>query len=144
MKFDLICWGTLWVLPVVLGLLSVRVTGVKKGKLVFKYRFGDIGAIIFLSLSFLLIFMLLIMGDMRDWDRFHQMTIMSHGGVEVFKWMVKIFFLTICLFALFSLLHITSCAATEEFLNYLYQERIIGFKRRRSRLVFGLLRRRRR
>ena len=144
MKFDLLCWGTLWVLPVIFGLLSVRVTAVKKGKLVFKYRFGDIGAIIFLFLSFIFIFMLLIMGDMRDWDRFHQMTIMSHGGIEVVKWMVKIFFLTICLFALYSLLHIISCAAAEEFLNYLYQKRMVGFKRRRSRLVFGLLKRRRR
>ena len=90
MKFDFICGVILWVLPILLGLLAVKVVGVKKGKLETKYRFGSIGALVILLGSFLMILMFVIMGDMRDWDRFHQMTIMSHGGMEILKWVIGI------------------------------------------------------
>ena len=143
MKFDLLCWAILWVLPMLLGLLSVRVTGVKKGRLETEYRFGGAGALAILIGSFILILLFVIMGDMRDWDRFHQMTIMSHGGMEILKWIGKVFFFTIALFAVFTAIYLASCIITDEFLNYLYQKKILGFKRRRRRFTFGLRRRRR-
>lgn len=141
MKFDLLCQAILWVLPMLLGLLSVRVTGVKKGKLETEYRFGGIGAMIILIGSFILILLFVIMGEMRDWDRFHQMTIMSHGEIEILKWVGKVFLLTIFVFAVFTLFYVLSCAITEELLNLLYQKKILGFKRRRGKLSFGLRRR---
>ena len=140
MKFDFVCGVILWVLPILLGLLSVKVTGVKKGKLETEYRFGSIGALIILLGSFILILMFVIMGEMRDWDRFHQMTIMSHGGIEVLKWVGKVFLLTIVLFTVYTLFYVLSCAMTDAFLNHLYQKRILGFKRRRGKLSFGLRR----
>lgn len=143
MKFDLLCFAMLWVLPVLLGLLSMRVIGVEKGRLKTEYRFGGVGALIILVASFFLILMFVIMGDMRDWDRFHQMTIMSHGGMEILKWIGKVFFFTIALFAVFTASYLASCIITDEFLNYLYQKKILGFRRRRRRFTFGLRRRRR-
>ena len=142
MKFDFICGLILWVLPILLGLLSVKVTGVKKGKLETEYRFGSIGALIILLGSFILILMFVIMGEMRDWDRFHQMTIMSHGGIEVLKWVGKVFLLTIVLFTVYTLFYVLSCAMTDALLNHLYQKRILGFRRRRGKLSFGLRRHR--
>ena len=141
MKFDFICGLILWVLPILLGLLSVKVTGVKKGKLETEYRFGSIGALVILLGSFLMILMFVIMGEMRDWDRFHQMTIMSHGGIEVLKWVGKVFLLTIVLFTVYTLFYVLSCAMTDALLNHLYQKKILGFKRRRGKLSFGLRRR---
>ena len=143
MKFDLLCFTMLWALPVLLGLLSMRVTGVEKGRLQTDYRFGGIGALVILIGAFILILMLVIMGDMRDWDRFHQMTIMSHGGMEILKWIGKVFFFTIALFAVFTAIYLASCIITDEFLNCLYQKKILGFRRRRRRFTFGLRRRRR-
>lgn len=143
MKFDLICGAILWILPILLGLLSVRVTGVKKGKLETEYRFGSIGALVILLGSFLMILMFVIMGDMRDWDRFHQMTIMSHGGMEILKWVIGIFILTILLFAIYTLIYVTSCGIFGDLLNLLYQKKILGFKRRKGKLSFGLRRHRR-
>lgn len=142
MKFDFICGVILWVLPILLGLLSVKVVGVKKGKLETKYRFGSIGALVILLGSFLMILMFVIMGDMRDWDRFHQMTIMSHGGMEILKWVIGIFILTILLFAIYTLIYVTSCGIFGDLLNLLYQEKILGFKRRKGKLSFGLRRHR--
>ena len=142
MKFDFICGVILWVLPILLGLLSVKVVGVKKGKLETKYRFGSIGALVILLGSFLMILMFVIMGDMRDWDRFHQMTIMSHGGMEILKWVIGIFILTILLFALYTLIYVTSCGIFGDLLNLLYQKKILGFKRRKGKLSFGLRRHR--
>ena len=142
MKFDFICGVILWVLPILLGLLSVKVTGVKKGKLETKYRFGSIGALVILLGSFLMILMFVIMGDMRDWDRFHQMTIMSHGGMEILKWVIGIFILTILLFAIYTLIYVTSCGIFGDLLNLLYQKKILGFKRRKGKLSFGLRRHR--
>ena len=143
MKFDLICGAILWILPILLGLLSVKVTGVKKGKLETEYRFGSIGALVILLGSFLMILMFVIMGDMRDWDRFHQMTIMSHGGMEILKWVIGIFILTILLFAIYTLIYVTSCGIFGDLLNLLYQKKILGFKRRTGKLSFGLRRHRR-
>jgi len=143
MKFDLICGAILWILPILLGLLSVKVTGVKKGKLETEYRFGSIGALVILLGSFLMILMFVIMGDMRDWDRFHQMTIMSHGGMEILKWVIGIFILTILLFAIYTLIYVTSCGIFGDLLNLLYQKKILGFKRRKGKLSFGLRRHRR-
>ncbi|MBF1038253.1 MAG: hypothetical protein HXL13_02385 [Candidatus Nanosynbacter sp.] len=142
MKFDFICGVILWVLPILLGLLSVKVVGVKKGKLETKYRFGSIGALVILLGSFLMILMFVIMGDMRDWDRFHQMTIMSHGGMEILKWVIGIFILTILLFAIYTLIYVTSCGIFGDLLNLLYQKKILGFKRRKGKLSFGLRRHR--
>ena len=142
MKFDLICGAILWILPILLGLLSVKVTGVKKGKLETEYRFGSIGALAILFGSFLMILMFVIMGDMRDWDRFHQMTIMSHGGMEILKWVIGIFILTILLFAIYTLIYVTSCGIFGDLLNLLYQKKILGFKRRKGKLSFGLRRHR--
>ena len=143
MKFDLICQTILWVLPMLLGLLSVKVVGVKNGRLETEYRFGSIGALIILLGSFLMILMFVIMGEMRDWDRFHQMTIMSHGGVEILKWLIGVFLLTILLFVLYTLLYVVSCGLTDGLLNLLYQKKIVGFKRRKGKLSFGLRRHRR-
>lgn len=143
MKFDLICGAILWILPILLGLLSVKVTGVKKGKLETEYRFGSIGVLVILLGSFLMILMFVIMGDMRDWDRFHQMTIMSHGGMEILKWVIGIFILTILLFAIYTLIYVTSCGIFGDLLNLLYQKKILGFKRRKGKLSFGLRRHRR-
>ena len=126
MKFDFIC----------------GVVGVKKGKLETKYRFGSIGALVILLGSFLMILMFVIMGDMRDWDRFHQMTIMSHGGMEILKWVIGIFILTILLFAIYTLIYVTSCGIFGDLLNLLYQKKILGFKRRKGKLSFGLRRHR--
>ena len=142
MKFDLICGAILWILPILLGLLSVKVTGVKKGKLETEYRFGSIGALVILLGSFLMILMFVIMGDMRDWDRFHQMTIMSHGGMEILKWVIGIFILTILLFAIYTLIYVTSCGIFGDLLNLLYQKKILGSKRRKGKLSFGLRRHR--
>lgn len=142
MKFDLLCFTMLWALPVLLGLLSMRVTGVAKGRLQTDYRFGGIGALVILIGAFILILMLVIMGDMRDWDRFHQMTIMSHGGIKILKWVGKVFLLTGLLFILFTLFYITSCVITDELLNHLYQKKVLGFRRTRSRIIFGIRRRR--
>ena len=142
MKFDLICGAILWILPILLGLLSVKVTGVKKGKLETEYRFGSIGALVILLGSFLMILMFVIMGDMRDWDRFHQMTIMSHGGMEILKWVIGIFILTILLFAIYTLIYVTSCGIFGDLLNLLYQKKILGFKRRKGKLSFGIRRHR--
>ena len=142
MKFDLICGAILWILPILLGLLSVKVTGVKKGKLETEYRFGSIGALVILLGSFLMILMFVIMGDMRDWDRFHQMTIMSHGGMEILKWVIGIFILTILLFAIYTLIYVTSCGIFGDLLDLLYQKKILGFKRRKGKLSFGLRRHR--
>ena len=142
MKFDLTCGLILWVFPILLGLLSVKVVGVKKGKLETEYRFGSIGALVILIGSFILILMFVIMGEMRDWDRFHQMTIMSHGGVEILKWVLGVFILTILLFAIYTLIYITSCGIFGDLLNLLYQKKILGFKRKRGRLSFGLRRHR--
>ena len=143
MKFDLICGAILWILPILLGLLSVKVTGVKKGKLETEYRFGSIGALVILLGSFLMILMFVIMGDMRDWDRFHQMTIMSHGGMEILKWVIGIFILTILLFAIYTLIYVTSCGIFGDLLDLLYQKKILGFKRRKGKISFGLRRHRR-
>ena len=143
MKFDLICQTILWVLPMLLGLLSVKVVGVKNGRLETEYRFGSIGALIILLGSFLMILLFVIMGEMRDWDRFHQMTIMSHGGVEILKWLIGVFLLTILLFVLYTLLYVVSCGLTDGLLNFLYQKKILGFKRREGKLSFGLRRHRR-
>lgn len=143
MKFDLICQTILWVLPMLLGLLSVKVVGVKNGRLETEYRFGSIGALIILLGSFLMILLFVIMGEMRDWDRFHQMTIMSHGGVEILKWLIGVFLLTILLFVLYTLLYVVSCGLTDGLLNFLYQKKILGFKRRKGKLSFGLRRHRR-
>ena len=143
MKFDLICGVILWVLPILLGLLSVKVTGVKKGKLETEYRFGSIGALVILLGSFLMILMFVIMGEMRDWDRFHQMTIMSHGGAEILKWVLGVFILTILLFAIYTLIYVTSCGIFGDLLNLLYQKKVLGFKRRKGKLAFGLRRHRR-
>lgn len=140
MKFDFICGVILWVLPILLGLLSVRVAGVKKGKLETKYRFGSIGALIILLGSFVLILMFVIMGEMRDWDRFHQMTIMSHGGMEILKWVIGVFLFTVLLFAVYTLLYVVSCGVFGDLLNLLYQKKILGFKRRNGKLSFGLRR----
>lgn len=142
MKFDFICGAILWILPILLGLLSVKVVGVKKGRLDTKYRFGGIGALVILLGSFLMILMFVIMGEMRDWDRFHQMTIMSHGGVEVLKWVLGVFILTILLFAIYTLIYITSCGTFGDLLNLLYQKKILGFKRRKGKLSFGIRRHR--
>ena len=136
MKFDFICGVILWVLPILLGLLSVKVVGVKKGKLETKYRFGSIGALVILLGSFLMILMFVIM------DRFHQMTIMSHGGMEILKWVIGIFILTILLFAIYTLIYVTSCGIFGDLLNLLYQKKILGFKRRKDKLSFGLRRHR--
>lgn len=143
MKFDLICQAILWLLPMLLGLLSVKVVGVKNGRLETEYRFGSIGALIILLGSFLMILLFVIMGEMRDWDRFHQMTIMSHGGVEILKWLIGVFLLTILLFVLYTLLYVVSCGLTDGLLNFLYQKKILGFKRRKGKLSFGLRRHRR-
>lgn len=143
MKFDLICQTILWVLPMLLGLLSVKVVGVKNGRLETEYRFGSIGALIILLGSFLMILLFVIMGEMRDWDRFHQMTIMSHGGVEILKWLIGVFLLTILLLVLYTLLYVVSCGLTDGLLNFLYQKKILGFKRRKGKLSFGLRRHRR-
>lgn len=140
MKFDLICGLILWVLPILLGLLSVKVVGVKKGRLETEYRFGGAGALVILIGSFVLILMFVIMGDMRDWDRFHQMTIMSRGGVEILKWLVGVFLFTILLFALYTLLYIVSCGMFGDLLDLLYQKKILGFKRRKGKLSFGIRR----
>lgn len=140
MKFDLTCGLILWVFPILLGLLSVKVVGVKKGKLETEYRFGSIGALVILIGSFILILMFVIMGEMRDWDRFHQMTIMSHGGVEILKWVLGVFILTILLFAIYTLIYITSCGIFGDLLDLLYQKKVLGFKRRRGKLSFGLRR----
>ena len=59
MKFDIICGAILWVLPILLGLLSVKVVGVKKGRLETEYRFGSIGALVILFGSFIMILMFL-------------------------------------------------------------------------------------
>lgn len=142
MKFDLTCGLILWVLPILLGLLSVKVVGVKKGRLETKYRFGSIGALVILLGSFLTILLFVIMGEMRDWDRFHQMTIMSHGGMEILKWVIGIFILTILLFAIYTLIYVTSCGIFGDLLNLLYQKKILGFKRRKGKLSFGLRRHR--
>lgn len=138
MKFDFVCGVILWVLPILLGLLSVKVTGVKKGKLETEYRFGGVGAMVILIGSFILILLFVIMGEMRDWDRFHQMTIMSHGGVEILKWLIGVFLLTILLFVLYTLLYVVSCGLGDGLLNFLYQKKILGFKRRKSKLSFGI------
>ena len=143
MKFDIVCWAILWILPILLGLFSVRVTGVKKGRLETRYRFGGVGAMVILIVSFILILMFVIMGEMRDWDRFHQMTIMSHGGIEILKWVGKVFLLTIVLFTVYTLFYVLSCAMTDGLLNHLYQKRILGFKRRKGKLSFGIRRHRR-
>ena len=143
MKFDLTCGLILWVFPILLGLLSVKVVGVKKGRFETRYRFGSIGALVILLGSFLMILMFVIMGDMRDWDRFHQMTIMSHGGMEILKWVIGIFILTILLFAIYTLIYVTSCGIFGDLLNLLYQKKILGFKRRKGKLSFGLRRHRR-
>ena len=143
MKFDLICGVILWVLPILLGLLSVKVVGVKKGKLETKYRFGSIGALVILLGSFLMILMFVIMGEMRDWDRFHQMTIMSHGGAAILKWVLGVYILTILLFAIYTLIYVTSCGIFGDLLNLLYQKKVLGFKRRKGKLSFGLRRHRR-
>ena len=140
MKFDFVCGLILWVLPMLLGLLSVKVVGVKKGRLETEYRFGGAGALVILIGSFVLILMFVIMGDMRDWDRFHQMTIMSRGGVEILKWLVGVFLFTILLFALYTLLYIVSCGMFGDLLDLLYQKKILGFKRKRGRLSFGFRR----
>ena len=140
MKFDFVCGLILWVLPMLLGLLSVKVVGVKKGRLETEYRFGGAGALVILIGSFILILMFVIMGDMRDWDRFHQMTIMSRGGVEILKWLVGVFLFTILLFALYTLLYIVSCGMFGDLLDLLYQKKILGFKRRRGKLSFGIRR----
>lgn len=140
MKFDFVCGLILWVLPMLLGLLSVKVVGVKKGRLETEYRFGGAGALVILIGSFVLILMFVIMGDMRDWDRFHQMTIMSRGGVEILKWLVGVFLFTILLFALYTLLYIVSCGMFGDLLDLLYQKKILGFKRRRGKLSFGIRR----
>lgn len=142
MKFDLTCGLILWVFPILLGLLSVKVVGVKKGKLETEYRFGSIGALVILIGSFILILMFVIMGEMRDWDRFNQMTIMSHGGVEILKWVLGVFILTILLFAIYTLIYITSCGIFGDLLNLLYQKKILGFKRRNGKLSFGFRRHR--
>ncbi len=143
MKFDLICGAILWVLPMFLGLLSVKVVGVKNGRLETEYRFGGAGALAILIGSFILILLFVIMGEMRDWDRFHQMTIMSHGGLEILKWVIGVFLLTILLFVLYTLLYVVSCGLTDGLLNFLYQKKILGFKRRKGKLSFGLRRHRR-
>ncbi len=143
MKFDFICGVILWVLPILLGLLSVKVVGVKKGKLETKYRFGSIGALAILFGSFIMILLFAIMGEMRDWDRFHQMTIMSHGGLEILKWVIGVFLFTILLFAIYTLLYVVSCGIFGDLLDLLYQKKILGFKRRRGKLSFGLRRHRR-
>ena len=140
MKFDFVCGLILWVLPMLLGLLSVKVVGVKKGRLETEYRFGGAGALVILIGSFVLILMFVIMGDMRAWDRFHQMTIMSRGGVEILKWLVGVFLFTILLFALYTLLYIVSCGMFGDLLDLLYQKKILGFKRRRGKLSFGIRR----
>lgn len=140
MKFDFICGVILWVLPILLGLLSVKVVGVKKGKLETKYRFGSIGALAILFGSFIMILLFAIMGEMRDWDRFHQMTIMSHGGLEILKWVIGVFLFTILLFAIYTLLYVVSCGIFGDLLDLLYQKKILGFKRRRGKLSFGLRR----
>ena len=140
MKFDFVCGLILWVLPMLLGLLSVKVVGVKKGRLETEYRFGGAGALVILIGSFVLILMFVIMGDMRDWDIFHQMTIMSRGGVEILKWLVGVFLFTILLFALYTLLYIVSCGMFGDLLDLLYQKKILGFKRRRGKLSFGIRR----
>ena len=142
MKFDFICGVILWVLPILLGLLSVKVVGVKKGKLETKYRFGSIGALAILFGSFIMILLFAIMGEMRDWDRFHQMTIMSHGGLEILKWVIGVFLFTILLFAIYTLLYVVSCGIFGDLLDLLYQKKILGFKRRRGKLSFGLRRHR--
>ena len=142
MKFDLICGLILWVLPILLGLLSVKVVGVKKGRLETKYRFGSIGALVILLGSFLMILLFVIMGEMRDWDRFHQMTIMSHGGLEILKWVIGIFLFTILLFTIYALLYVVSCGIFGDLLDLLYQKKILGFKRRKGKLSFGLRRHR--
>lgn len=143
MKFDIICGAILWVLPILLGLLSVKVVGVKKGRLETEYRFGSIGALVILFGSFIMILMFVIMGEMRDWDRFHQMTIMSHGGTEILKWVLGVFILTILLFAIYTLIYVTSCGIFGDLLNLLYQKKVLGFKRRKGKLSFGLRRHRR-
>lgn len=140
MKFDLTCGLILWVLPILLGLLSVKVVGVKKGRLETRYRFGSIGALVILLGSFLMIFLFVIMGEMRDWDRFHQMTIMSHGGLEILKWVIGVFLFTILLFAIYALLYVVSCGIFGDLLDLLYQKKVLGFKRRRGKLSFGLRR----
>ena len=122
MKFDLTCGLILWVLPILLGLLSVKVVGVKKGRLETKYRFGSIGALVILLGSFLMILLFVIMGEMRDWDRFHQMTIMSHGGLEILKWVIGIFLFTILLFTIYALLYVVSCGIFGDLLDLLYQK----------------------
>lgn len=142
MKFDLTCGLILWVLPILLGLLSVKVVGVKKGRLETKYRFGSIGALVILFGSFLMILLFVIMGEMRDWDRFHQMTIMSHGGLEILKWVIGVFLFTILLFAIYALLYVVSCGIFGDLLDLLYQKKILGFKRRKGKLSFGLRRHR--
>ena len=142
MKFDLTCGLILWVLPILLGLLSVKVVGVKKGRLETKYRFGSIGALVILLGSFLIILLFVIMGEMRDWDRFHQMTIMSHGGLEILKWVIGIFLFTILLFTIYALLYVVSCGIFGDLLDLLYQKKILGFKRRKGKLSFGLRRHR--
>ncbi len=142
MKFDLTCGLILWVLPILLGLLSVKVVGVKKGRLETKYRFGSIGALVILLGSFLMILLFVIMGEMRDWDRFHQMTIMSHGGLEILKWVIGIFLFTILLFTIYALLYVVSCGIFGDLLDLLYQKKILGFKRRKGKLSFGLRRHR--
>ncbi len=142
MKFDLTCGLILWVLPILLGLLSVKVVGVKKGRLETKYRFGSIGALVILLGSFLMILLFVIMGEMRDWDRFHQMTIMSHGGLEILKWVIGVFLFTILLFAIYALLYVVSCGIFGDLLDLLYQKKILGFKRRKGKLSFGLRRHR--
>lgn len=140
MKFDLTCGLILWVFPILLGLLSVKVVGVKKGRLETRYRFGSIGALVILLGSFLMIFLFVIMGEMRDWDRFHQMTIMSHGGLEILKWVIGVFLFTILLFAIYALLYVVSCGIFGDLLDLLYQKKVLGFKRRRGKLSFGLRR----
>ena len=142
MKFDLTCGLILWVLPILLGLLSVKVVGVKKGRLETKYRFGSIGALVILLGSFLMILLFVIMGEMRDWDRFHQMTIMSHGGLEILKWVIGIFLFTILHFTISALLYVVSCGIFGDLLDILYQKNILGFKRRKGKLSFGLRRHR--
>lgn len=142
MKFDLTCGLILWVLPILLGLLSVKVVGVKKGRLETKYRFGSIGALVILLGSFLMILLFVIMGEMRDWDRFHQMTIMSHGGLEILKWVIGIFLFTILLFTIYALLYVVSCGIFGDLLDLLYQKKILGFKRRKGKLSFGFRRHR--
>ena len=124
---------------ILLGLILPKVEGRKKdGTLVVGTRFNGAWCLIIVIAVTMAILLIVVLYDMRQWDRFREPTMMAYG------WVIAAFYAIWVLLrsALFLAMYFAVVTAVSEWLecvlNNLYQDGYLTFWRNgRGKLVFG-------